>query len=121
MPLFEKFFRTISGVVSPNVLLDMEALSALNPDKITVENVRSILRVPRAIAEKICEIAVRQGAFRKFVAVECPDGSEAAEAEREDDLPQLVTCFAEEDGFIHEVDLPTRTLRKVTFYRLVNG
>lgn len=119
--LFERFFRTISRVLPPNVLLNMEALAQLDPQKIYVENVRTILRVPTPIAQKVCELAVQQGAFRKFVAVECPDGSEGAEAEREEDLPPTVPCYSEDGGFIREIDMPTSQLRKVTFYRLANG
>jgi hypothetical protein len=119
--LFERFFRTISGTLSPSAFLNMDALSELNPEKIYVENVRSILRVPHGIAVRVCELAVRQGAFQKFVAVECPDGSEGAEAENEWDLPETVKCFADEGGFLHEVSIPTKTLNKVTFYRMANG
>jgi hypothetical protein len=119
--LFEKFFRAISRVLPPNVLLNMDALSELNPERIDVENVRSVLRIPYAVALKICELAVRQGVFKKIIAVECPDGSAGAEAERESDLPPSVTCHSEEGGFVHDVELPTAQLRKVTFYRLANG
>jgi hypothetical protein len=119
--LFERFFRTISSVVPPNVFLNMDALAELDPEKIYVENVRSVLRVPSALAVRLCELAVRQGVFTRFVAVECPDGSEGAVAERESDLPLSVTCHREEDGFIHDVELPTAQLRKVIFYRLADG
>ena len=116
---FARFLRTISDKIPPAAVLNMKALSELDPDKIYVENVRSVLRVPHGIARRICEMAVAQGVFRRFVAVECPDGSEAAEAERESELPPTVTCMREEDGFMAEVEMPSKGLRRVTFYRLV--
>lgn len=119
--LFEKFFRTISAAIPADLLVNMEALSALDPDKIYVENVRSILRVPHGVALRICELAVAHGVFTKMVAVECPDGSEAAAAESEENLPATVTCYAETDGFLREVEFQTNALQKVTFYRLAHG
>jgi len=120
--LFGRFLKTISDALPPSLVLNLEALEALDPDKIYVENVRSILRVSHGLALRICELAVRQGLFSKFVAVQCPDGSEAAHASAEDGLPPTVICNKEDDdGFFHEVTLPTNTLPKVTFYRLVAG
>lgn len=117
----KKFLLRISGKLPVGVVLNMDALQQLDPYRIEVENVRSVLRVPRAIAQSICDIAVRQGVFLKLIAVECPDGSDGAEAAVESDLPETVTCYETENGFVREVELQTRSLRKVTFYRLANG
>jgi len=87
----------------------------------SIENVHSVLRVPRAIAEKICDIGVRQGVLKRMVAIVCPLGEDGAESEKESDLPEMVTCISEEGGFPHDVEIPATQLRKVTFYRLANG
>jgi hypothetical protein len=118
---FERFFRIISDKVPPSALLNIAALSELDPDKIYVENVRSILRVSHGVARAICELAVKHGAFRKYTAVQCPDGSQGAEAEFGAPLPPTVLCYEERDGFLAEVEMPTDTLRHTTFYRLANG
>jgi len=108
-------------VIPATWLVNLDAVEALDPDKIYVENVRSILRVPHGVAVRICELAVDHGVFKKMIAVECPDGSEAAAAESESGLPPTVTCYTDDGGFMSEVELNTDTLRKVTFYRLAHG
>jgi len=119
MKLLEKLFQIISKIV-PAELSERELtlLERLNPDKFYVENVRSILGVSQRSAEKICETAVRQGVFQKRVEVKCPDGAVAASADSEENLPQTVRCFREEDGHFEIDILPTADLQKTTFYRL---
>ena len=97
---------------------EAEALSALDPRKIYVENVRSILNVSSSYALRICETAVRQGLFEKMVEVHCPDGAVVASAKTEKDLPSVVRCWKEEDGFHEEVEVATASLHKESFYRL---
>lgn len=96
----------------------LQELSRLNPDKIYPENVRSILGVSHGIAVGICETAVRQGLFQTGIEVLCPDGTVAAIAKTEKELPKIVRCWMEQGGFPEEVDLPTDTLEKHKFYRL---
>lgn len=116
--LFEKFFRTISSLVPDRWLAaDLGALSRLNPDKIYVENVRSVLGTTTARARFICEIAVRQGVFMRRVEVLCPDGSVGASAPIETELPETVHCWLEENGDLREITLATAQLTKTTFYQ----
>ena len=102
------------------VLTDQEAkgIGALDPNKIYVENVRSLLGVSTDSAAEICEAAVRQGLFRRGVEVLCPDGAVAASAESVERLPATVLCWIETDGHPEEVELPTAKLSKLTFYSL---
>lgn len=93
-------------------------ISELNPDKILVEDVGSILDVSRASAERICETAVRQGLFRRGVEVTCPNGAVAASADTEADLPAMVSCWIETDGHLEEAKFLTKELKKTTIYRL---
>jgi hypothetical protein len=95
-----------------------EALARLNPEKIYLENVRSLLGVNAGQARKICETAVRQGVFERYVEVLCPDGAVAISAEDESQLPKTVRCWTEEQGEIEQVELPTDNLQKVTFYKM---
>ena len=99
---------------------NLDELSKLDPDRIYIENVRNVLNVSIRAAEMFCETAVRQGLFERFVEVSCPDGSVAASSHSEDGLPPMVRCFVKVDGFEEEVQLPTRDLQKMTFYRLVD-
>jgi hypothetical protein len=116
--LFQRFFETISEVLPDRLLGDMDALARLNPEKFYVENVRSVLGVSTVTAQRICDTAVRQGVFRRFVEVVCPDGSVAASADHEESLPEMVRCWSEKDGQYEETMLPTHELRKAVFYRL---
>jgi hypothetical protein len=97
---------------------EAELLSRLDPERIHVENVRSILDVSYAEALKIVEAAVRQGVFERRVDVICPDGSVAASAETEDKLPATVSCWSEDEGFSEELTVPTQSLPRTISYRL---
>jgi hypothetical protein len=113
----EKFLNTIAKRF-PVKRLSAEALSQLNPDKIYVENVRSLLDVSYSNAVEILEDGLKQGLLRSGVEVLCPDGYVAASAETESGLPATVTCPGEEDGYPTETELSTNTLRKKKFYKL---
>ena len=117
--LLMKFLETISKFVPGSVLAGKEtALAELDPDKIYVENVRSLLGISSQSAVHICETAVRQGLFRRAVEVLCPDGAVATSADTEAGLPPTVRCWVEEDGRFEEVELPTRSLAKIAYYSL---
>lgn len=114
-----KFLDIISRILPYNPTSGIEdALARLNPDKIYIENVRSVLGVSHRKALSICESAVRQGFFRRGVEVLCPDGAVAASADVEANLPSTVNCWIQEDGHYEEAEFPTNTLRRVTFYQL---
>ena len=114
-----KFLSTISKLFPPPSLSGKEAeLSRLDPNKIYVENVRSVLEVTTKEAERICETAARKGIFDRRVEVLCPDGVVAASAESESALPTEVPCWTEHDGQLEEVELPVNALRKRVYYRL---
>src|SRR2546423_7111465 len=108
-----KFLNIISRVLPNNSDSEVEkALAELDPDKIYVENVRSVLHVSQQKAFDLCETAVRQGFFKRAVEVKCPDGAVAVSADSEADLPLTVHCWKEEeDGHYEEVELPTNTLQ----------
>jgi hypothetical protein len=118
---FEKFFSSISDLFlgPPDAALD-EAIDKLDPDKIYVENIRSLLGVSTYSARAICETAVRQGVFQKHVEVVCPDGSIAASAISEASLPPTVRCWQIDGIDSSEVEMDTKTLNKQIFYAL-NG
>lgn len=119
MRFWKDFLLTISRLLPAASIAGKEALIAeLDPDKIYIENVRSILNVSYDSAKQICETAVRQGAFRRAVEVVCPDGAVAAAADTEDKLPRTVHCWVDESGHTEEVELPTASLKKTVFYRL---
>jgi len=93
----------------------INALSQLNPQRIYVENVRSVLGVNTAEATKLCETAYHQGLFSKGIEVRCPDGTVAA-ASTEHTIPSTVHCWVEENGHLEEKELSAGELEKVNFY-----
>jgi hypothetical protein len=117
--LLERLLDIISNYIPLNPLSGIEdKLSQLDPDKIYVENVRSLLNVSYEKALEICELAVRQGFFKRGVEIKCPNGKVAAVVENGIELPSKVRCLEEEDGFYEEVELPTSGLEKIPFYKL---
>jgi hypothetical protein len=120
MGLFNKFLQIIENLVPYQGLTEYQAktLAKLNPDKIYIENVRSLLGTTHATAVRICETAVRQGLFERRIEVKCPDGAVAASADCEAHLPETVRCWHIEDGHPEPEYLLTKDLEKATFYRL---
>jgi len=112
-----KLLNTIASRF-PNKHFSPEILSELNPDKIYVENVRSLLEVSEPVALQILEEGLKQGLLRLGVEVRCPDGSVAATADNEADLPQTVICNSKDEGHYTEIEMETSSLTTVKFYRL---
>jgi len=115
--LFAKFFDAISSL-TPVPPSQANLLAELDPDKIYVENVRSILGVSTEHAKRICETATRQGIFRRRVDVLCPDGTVAASAESEVHLPPTVRCWQETHGNYEPAEAETHLLQKDLYYIL---
>jgi hypothetical protein len=115
----QRFLTKISSLLPGESFSgDLQALGRLNPGKIYLENVRSILGVSSQSAQRICETAVRQGLFSRGVEVVCPDGAVAASAESEQRLPEIVRCWREANGEYEEVFVSSNKLPRVVFYRL---
>ncbi len=116
---FQKLFEIIGSLLPERSLIrNPELLSRLNPDKIYLENVRSIFNISSKSAQRYCDTAVRQGVFLQFVEVVCPNGSVAASAESESSLPKTVSCWMQSDGNYDEKIFKTSELPKNVFYRL---
>ena len=89
----------------------MERLSALDPEHIDVENVRSVLGISTVRARLICETAVRRGVFRRRIQVLCPDNSVAASAPTREELPSSVRCWQDIEGDLEPRSVSTEDLR----------
>lgn len=115
---FTKFLDTISRFVPAPPSGVQDAIARLDPHKIYLENVRSMLGVSSRQARTICESAVRQGVFERKVEIVCPDGSVAVSTDAESELPKTVRCWREEDGAFELTEMDTNALRKTVFYTL---
>ena len=116
---FEKFLNIIRRYFPVNPLAGIEDhIAELRPEKIYVENVRSILGVSQPTALQICETAVRQGVFDRKIEILSPDGSVAWIGNNPEDVPPTLPVWIDEDGHLEEANVPTTKLKKNSFYRL---
>jgi hypothetical protein len=119
-----RFLEALSKAISnsaPDLKIserEITVLSKLNPQRFDVENVRALLNVSRWHAKEICETGVRQQVFDKCVEVICPGGGIGASGESEDNLPEVVECRSEENGFTEINEIPTNQLQVRVYYGL---
>lgn len=99
----------------------LQAISRLDPTHIYVENIRAVFGLSTPVARSFCELAVKQGIFRKGVEVRCPDETAAVEADAVESLPPTVTCWEEIDGTLQERLYKTSQLRRADFYVYSSG
>lgn len=119
MDSFEEFLRRISRRFSKLVPASKIAqMMQLDPNRIYVENVRSILGSPSWLARFICELGVRRGVFEKKVQVLCPDGAAVLTASSADEVPTTVLCWEESDGDWTQTSFESANLQKLEFYSL---
>lgn len=84
-----RFFDAIDRTpIGAFVARKREIVENTDPNRISVENVRSFFSIPRWLAAFLCEMAVREGAFAKHKAVHCPTCGRI----------QLLTIEEETDG-----------------------
>ena len=113
------FFRAMSEAISPPIPPTvLRHLTRLDPQRIYVENVRSVLNVSAARARHICDTAVRRGVFTRKVLVLCPDGSVAASAQNETGLPATVRCWIEVDGDLEPQERRTSELQTLEVFSI---
>ena len=115
-----RFLKRIASklLLSPKRL---DAIAALDPSHIYVENVRALFGISTGLAKRFCEVAVRQGVLQKRLEVRCPDQSIAAVATTRDQLPATVNCWEEENGDYVEATYETSRLKVSEFYVLTDG
>ena len=71
------------------------ALEETNPDRIYIENIRSIFNISTRWARYICKIAVRQGILKRKFAVECKNNDclrVIKSFDKEIDIPEIIEC-----------------------------
>lgn len=70
---FKKFFQIIDeSFIGRFVGKRLDIVNATDPKRIYVENIRSFFSINYGLAKYLCEMAVKQGIFSKYFAVECP-------------------------------------------------
>jgi hypothetical protein len=109
--MFKKFFKR-----------QTRALEETDPDRIYIENIRSIFNISSRWAKYICKIAVRQGILKRKFAVECKNNDclrVIKTFDNEFDIPEIIecrTCELEGQEFI----LYTKELNIVEYYQYID-
>jgi len=103
--LFQKFLQTISGI---------------DPGKIYVENVRSILDVSTEHARRICEMAVIDKIFERKIGLVCPNENRVIrEFSSLNEIPETITCSLCEANDEEESTFNTSDLKKIVYYKII--
>ncbi len=101
-----------------------DSISELDPDRIYVENIRSILKTNTRIARFICKLAVRKGYFEKYYAISCKNetcGRVIKSYQDKTEIPlELVCQMCEEDGTL-VYTFATENLIVTPYYKYIQG
>ncbi len=117
---FEAFLRIIdTPALRRFVDRKRNAVEAIDPQRIYVENVRAFFGFPHSLARLLLETAVREGALERRVGLLCPyDQHIIKSLSSGDETPDAVLCLVcEAEG--REGTHPRSTMGMLTFYRLV--
>lgn len=117
MKLFTKFLQRIADVI-PLAGVPLDRLARLDPDRVYLENVRSLLEVSTFSAKLVCETAVRRGIFIRRTSLICPDGSVAWTGGPEDDPPATLRCWHETEYGPEPEAIARESLRREEFFVL---
>jgi hypothetical protein len=98
----------------------LDTISKLEPERIYVENVRSITKLPTFLAKGLCEMAVSDGYFTKHIGVICPNENckrIVKVIDFDEEVPSKLCCeVCEAEGLDYEFN--SSQCETVLFYRL---
>jgi len=117
---FEQFLTRISRLLpSDEAEAELRNLAQIDPQRISVENVRNMLNSSATAAKLYCETAVRRGLLRRGYQYWCPDGKSVAATVFEGEiLPSTVDCIQEEEDDYRVLTLETAHLRKTEIFAI---
>lgn len=97
----------------------LQAIKGIDPGKIEVENVRSVLNTSRFNATLICELGVEEGLFNRKIGLVCPnEGRIIQEFDEDEEIPDHITCRLCENDEREEFEWKTADLRRIEYYTL---
>lgn len=100
------------------------AIHSLDPDRIYVENVRSILNVNSRLAKIVCNLAVKKGYFKRYYAVECKNdscGRIIESFEEKEEIPSELHCYICKDDGLEKTSFKKEELKTIVFYQYQKG
>lgn len=96
MKWWKKLLRAAEKAIPSSFLQrKLDIASNIDPDRIYVENVRSLFGVPKRVARAVCDIAVEDGGFRRRYAVQCPNpdcGRVIQTFSSKEEIPEEICC-----------------------------
>jgi len=99
-----------------------ELMDRTDPDRIYVENIRSFFNIPTSVARFLCELAARQGLFRKKIGVLCENEECGRIILTVDDpgaIPSIVECKTCTLREAEKSEFNKEELQTIVFYQLV--
>jgi hypothetical protein len=96
------------------------AIMDINPQRIYLENVRSLFNVPMGIAKLICRMAVKDGKFVKKIGVQCPVCNRIIKSySSEGEMENIIVCENCELKGDEKYQFRKEELKIIEFYQLV--
>lgn len=120
MTWFEQFLTRISRFLpAGDAEEELLALEHIDPRRISVETVRSMLNSSASAAKLYCETAVRRGLLKRGYQYWCPDGKNVAATVFDGEpIPPTVECVQEENDDYRMLTLDTASLRRTEIYAI---
>lgn len=113
---FQRLLQAISipPIGSERQLIE---LSKIQPSRFYVENVRAILETNTSKAQRYCDLAVKNGFFKKKIGIECPNDSRIiASFYTEKEIPEKISCDLCQSVGEEKFEFLTINCRRVEFY-----
>jgi hypothetical protein len=101
-----------------------ESIQNIDPDRIYVENIRSVLTTNTRLARYVCELAFRKGYFKKYYAISCKNdscGRVIKVYEFAESLPENIICEMCKDDGASEYLFNVDDFNVDLFYKYVSG
>lgn len=111
--MFDKFLKRKAEIVEKT-----------DPERVSVENIRSFFNIPTRWARFLCEMAVRQGVLRKKFGVECSNEEcrrTIKSYDKRSDIPETIVCRTCELEGYSQFEFETENLNIVEFYQYINN
>lgn len=99
-----------------------QLIRATDPERIYVENVRSFFHLPYKAAKVLCELAVKEGLFRKKYGVVCPSCGRIIKSYNiKEEIDEEIEC-----ELCRDLEEPKHIFQKseveiIEYYQLKNG
>jgi transcription elongation factor Elf1 len=95
-----------------------QLMASTDPDRIYVENVRSFFKLPKKVAWLLCEMAVKEGYFKKEIALTCPNCQRVIKTVKQVDKNEKISCINCEINEESIYEFRAEELNKIEFYKL---